>query len=144
MNSEADNMIMELRQGKLPQTTSLSTENAVKSIVIYSPNMDICVSLQMALENRYHITTATEAEMVVALVTTIKPDLAIMNVSSNTGRYLTMMKRVSPRTRVLLVVTSRRFDLAILSLSYSLVDGVFFEPVVIAELIRTIEATLHK
>ena len=142
MNSQADNMIMEMRQCELPQTTSSSTENAVKSVVIYSPRIDICVGLQMALENQYHITTVTETEMFMVLVTTFKPDFVIINASSQIGRLLTMMKRTSPQTRILLVVSSRGFDLAILRKLHSLVDGVFFEPVVIAELAKTLTSLL--
>lgn len=146
MNGVTSDLIMDVRHGECPVTRSPSSECNTRSVVLYSPGMDFCMDLQLALENQYQIVTTTDLEMLMMLVNTFKPDLVMMRASPSLSmkRYITMMKRAFPNIRILLFVSSRMFDLIAISDMRKLVDGVLAEPVVITELTRIMKSLLHE
>jgi DNA-binding response OmpR family regulator len=83
---------------------TVNPKTARKSIVLYSPDADFCVSLQLLLQNRYDITTTSDVDMIVMLAKAFKADMLIVDGSpsrSMVGRF-GAIKRDRPPTVIMM------------------------------------------
>ncbi len=76
---------------------------SMKTIVLYSPDMDFCVSFRMLLQDTYNIVTTTETEMLMILVKSMHPDLVIADtcMSERMNERFKRMKRENTKMKIL-------------------------------------------
>ena len=146
MNKETCNLIIELRQSEQPQTIAPASERTTKTIVLYSPNMGLCVSLQIAFEDRYNMLTTTDSEMLMTLVESLGPDLVIIDAlpSLNLRKCFAKMKREHPQLRILLFISSRLHNPAVLGSLFPLINAVVCQPITLTEFQRRIISLFHE
>jgi DNA-binding response OmpR family regulator len=121
------------------------TDRKVHPIVLFSPNMELCVSIQLALENKYEIMATTDGDVLMMLVKSFEPDLIILNAPLTPGldRLHARLKAADPGTRILLC-SSRPSDIGITGDDRHFVDGVLTGPWSIERLTDKIRALLHE
>jgi len=146
MNNETNEMTMNVGQCALPLPRIPPSGRDAKSVVVYSPDIDFCVSFQMALEDHHQIVTTTDAQMLIVLVKTFKPNLVIIRAvpSRKVRQLLMLMKGTLPQLRIMFFVSARGLDHASFNGFLSLVDEVFYEPVGITKVIESIKSLLHE
>ena len=72
--------ILRLSPRKLPvQETKSSAAESKKTIVLYSPDMDFCVSLRLLFQEQYNIITTTEPDIMMMMVKSFNPELVIVD-----------------------------------------------------------------
>src|SRR5258707_6150079 len=117
MNIETHDLTVEVSKCKFPWPTVPPSDRDPKSVVVYSPDMDFWVSLQLALEDNYQIMTTTNAEMLMTLVKTFNPNLVIIRAvpSQKVRELLMLMKGALPKLRIMFFVSSQKLDHAAFS-----------------------------
>jgi len=102
--------------------------------------MDFCVSFQMLLEDRYHVITTTDPEMMLVLVSTFHPELLIADVFPTRlmcQRFETV-KTQEPSTRIMMFYASYPENQAVLSMMHNTVDALYSKPIDVAEVTHRI------
>ena len=107
-----------------------------QSIVLYSPDMDYCMSLRLLFQDRYNMITTTDVNMLVTIVNAFQPDLVIIDAlpTLRMRRRVELMKRSNAGLRVMFFCTQRISDQEIHDFVRSSVDAVFSKPVDLAEI----------
>ena len=111
-----------------------------QSIVLYSPDMDYCMSLRLLFQNRYNMITTTDANMLVTIVNAFQPDLVIIDAipTQRMRRRVELMKHHNAEMRVMFFTTQRSADHEIHEFIRSFVDAVFSKPVDLVEITERI------
>ena len=106
-----------------------------QAIVLYSPDMDYCMSLRLLFQDRYNMITTTDVNMVVTIVNAFQPDLVIIDAlpTLRMRRRVEMMKRSNADLRVMFFCTQRFSDQETHDFIRSSVDAVFSKPVDLVE-----------
>ena len=107
-----------------------------QAIVLYSPDMDYCMSLRLLFQDRYNMITTTDVNMLVTIVNAFQPDLVIIEAlpTLRMRRRVELMKRSNAGLRVMFFCTQRISDQEIHDFVRSSVDAVFSKPVDLAEI----------
>ncbi len=107
-----------------------------QSIVLYSPDMDYCMSLRLLFQDRYNMITTTDASMVVTIVNAFQPDLVIIDAlpTLRMRRRVELMKRNNAGLRVMIFCTQRISDQEVHEFLRISVDAVFSKPVDLVEI----------
>lgn len=110
------------------------------TIVLYSPDMDLCLSLRMLLQDRYHIVTTTDVKMLETMVSSFLPDLVIVD-----GLPIEMVKRrfenvrkANPQLRIMFFYASLLNNSWIHNFIHKTVDAAFSKPIELSEIMESI------
>ena len=146
MNTEVCDRIIDVRCSEHHQTIPSSSERTANTVLLYSPKMDMCVSLQIAFEGQYNIHATTDLGMLMELVNTFEPQVVIIDEfpTLKVRTCIAKMRREYPRLHIILFVSQQKNPHALFDNVSLLVDVVFYEPVLITELARTMKALLHE
>lgn len=109
------------------------------TILLFSPDMDFCMSLRLLLQNRYHVITTTDAKMLLLSVQTFQPDLVIVDSvpSDVMRRRFEVMKHDKPEIRI--IVFSVSHPAVASKESQRGIDALIAKPIEIGELTSNIE-----
>ncbi len=120
-------------------TTQNHTENK-KTILLYSPDMDFCLSLSMLLQDRFNIVTTTDDDMLYDLAQSLQPVLLIADaIPTFRLRYrFEQLKEELPGLRIVMFYVSRVNTRAIQHEIRRFVDAAYSKPVDIEELTKCI------
>lgn len=110
-------------------------------IVLFSPDVDFCVSMRLCFQDRYTITTTTDLEMLSMIVHDQRPDLLIADAlpTMRIRRRFDAMKRCHARLAIVLMCGSRFLDEETRSYLRKSVITTLYKPVDLAEIGRRIE-----
>jgi DNA-binding response OmpR family regulator len=116
-----------------------------QAIVLYSPDMDYCMSLRLLFQDRYTMITTTDANMLVTIVNAFQPDLVIIDAlpTQRMRHRVELMKRNNADMRVMFFTTQRVADHEIHEFLQTSVDAVFSKPVDLAEITERIRALVE-
>lgn len=114
-----------------------------KTIILYSPDIDFCVSFQMLLEDRYNVVTTTDLEMILMLVNTFHPELLIADVAPTRRmcERFEMIRSQEPATSIMMFYASFP-DRTLLSRIHNTVDVLFSKPIDVTEVTHRIREIL--
>jgi DNA-binding response OmpR family regulator len=117
-----------------------------QAIVLYSPDMDYCMSLRLLFQDRYTMITTTDVNMLVTIVNAFQPDLVIIDAlpTERMRHRVELMKRNNADMRVMFFTTQRFADHEIHEFLRTSVDAVFSKPVDLAEITERIRALVER
>lgn len=117
-----------------------------QAIVLYSPDMDYCMSLRLLFQDRYNMITTTDVNMLVTIVNAFQPDLVIIDAlpTERMRRRVEMMKRANAAMRVMFFYTQRFADSDVHEFLRTSVDAVFSKPVDLAEITERIRELFER
>lgn len=140
MNANATTHRRRVSTGTIPNHITYPRRN---TIILYSPDIDFCVSFQMLLEDRYNVVTTTDLDMILMLVNTFHPDLLIADVAPTKRmcERFEMIKSQEPTTRIMMFYASFP-DQTLLSKIHNTVDALYSKPIDVAEVTHRIREIL--
>jgi hypothetical protein len=79
-----------------------------RSVVLYSPDRDFCLSLSMMWKDEFDLVTTTDDDMIFALVQSIQPDvlLAEARPTVRLQRKFEFLKARFPKLRIVMICTA--------------------------------------
>ena len=115
-------------------------DTATKSIVLYSRDMDFCVSLSMLFQDRYKIVTITDPDMLMTTVKALQPDLLIADAAptERMRHRFHLMKTGLPTLRIMLFYAAHYGSVGEHDSIRKFVDAAFSKPIDIEEIMRQI------
>jgi hypothetical protein len=123
----------------IPTTGDAPAEGASRrTVLFYSPDIDFCVSMRLLFQDRYHVVTVSDPEMVVVAAREFQPYLMVVDsppTKSMTGRF-EQIKREFPKTQIISFYAPQ-FNRATESRStFPWVDAAFTKPIDLAEVTK--------
>jgi DNA-binding response OmpR family regulator len=117
---------------------------ARKTILIFSPDLNLCFSLSMLFQDRFHVVTTTDLAAVGSLAAEHAPDLMIADAvpSERLMEKMDALQTGFSRLPIILLYVYNARDVALDSAVRSHVDSVFYKPVEISAMSRRIEELL--
>jgi DNA-binding response OmpR family regulator len=117
---------------------------ARKTILIFSPDLNLCFSLSMLFQDRFHVVTTTNLAMVESLAAEHAADLMIADAvpSERLIAKLDSLRTLSGRLPVIMLYVYNARDVLLDREIRAHVDSVFYKPVEIAAVSRRIEELL--
>lgn len=118
--------------------------DARKTILIFSPDLNLCFSLSMLFQDRFHVVTTTDLATVEPLAAEHAADLMIADAvpSVRLMAELDAIRIVSGSLPTIMLYVYHARDVALDKEIRSHVDSVFYKPVEIAAVSRRIEELL--
>jgi DNA-binding response OmpR family regulator len=110
------------------------------TIVLYSPDMDLCMSLRMLLQDDYRIVTTTDVKMLTTMVRAFQPDLVIVDglPIEFVKRRFESMKKEYPDMHIMFFYASLFNNSWIHGLIHKSVDAAFSKPIELSEIMESI------
>jgi hypothetical protein len=117
------------------------TETKVKTIVLYSPDVDFCMSLEMLFQGQYRIITTSDPNQIATSVNIHQPDLLIADSlpTERMRKRFELMKQEHPHLRVMLFYVARFENECIPSKDCKSIDAIFYKPIDLVEVIQRID-----
>jgi hypothetical protein len=117
-----------------PSTTGAAgchTDQNMKTIVMYSPDVDLCVSLTLYFQDKYIIVTTTDGNTLSALVDMYHPSLVIADALPTSWilRLFDIWKEAQPEIRVMLFRVWRYEDRKREAAIHKSIDFVVYKPI---------------
>jgi hypothetical protein len=121
-------------QANDPQTEGASAgvrEQTMRTIVMYSPDVDLCMSLTLYFQNKYVVVTTTDGNTLPALVETYHPSLVIADALPTSWilKLFDSWKQTYPETRVMLFRVWRYDDRKREAEIHKSIDFVLYKPI---------------
>ena len=127
--------------GVLPQAAA---DRERKSILIFSPDLNLCFSLSILFQDRYHVVTTTNIATFERLATCFGADLAIVDEvpSECILKRLEVLGAGRPKIPVIMLYVYNSRDVVLDRAIRSRVDSVFYKPVEISVVSKRIDEIL--
>jgi CheY-like chemotaxis protein len=118
----------------------------LKSIVLYSSDVDFCISFMLLFQDRYNVTTTSDVEMLTLAVEQHHPDLVIADAVPNErmAHRFDQIKQDYPHLPIILFYVSRLENLALKENIVKYVDAMFSKPIDISEVTKRINELVMK
>jgi len=115
-----------------------------KSILIFSPDLNLCFSLSTLFQDRYHVVTTTNIATFEKLATCFSTDLAIVDEvpSDCLIKKLEILGRGKPKIPVIMLYVYNGRDVVLDRAVRNRVDSVFYKPIEISAVSRRIDEIL--
>jgi hypothetical protein len=107
-------------------------------VLFYSPDVDFCVSMRLLFQDRYHVITVSEPEMVLGAVREFRPYLMVVDsapTKSMMNRF-EQIKREFPRTRIISLYAPPFYRATESRTTFPWVDAAFTKPIDLAEVTK--------
>jgi hypothetical protein len=119
-------------------------ERERKSILIFSPDLNLCFSLSMLFQDRYHVVTTTNIATFERLATCFGADLAIVDEAPSDCllKRLEVLGTGCPKVPVIMLYVYSGRDVTLDRAIRSRVDSVFYKPVEISVVSKRIDEIL--
>lgn len=120
------------RNGPQPEGASAATqERGIKTIVMYSPDVDLCMSLTLYFQDRYVVVTTTDGNTLPTLVETYHPALVIADALPTSWilKLFDSWKALYPELRVMLFRVWRYDDRKREEEIHRSIDFVLYKPI---------------
>ena len=115
-----------------------------KTILIYSPDLNLCFSLSMLFQDRYNVITTTNLAMIVTFGANYSADLVIVDAvpSEKVIERLGGLKDLKHQLPVIMLYVYNSRDVGLDKIVRDRVDSVFYKPFDIAAVSKRIEELL--
>ena len=126
------------------ESSSAAADGDRKTILIFSPDLNLCFSLSILFQDRYHVVTTTNIATFEKLAACFGADLAIVDdvPSDCLIKRLEALGRGCPRVPVILLYVYNEKDVALDRAVRRRVDSVFYKPVEISLVSKRIDEIL--
>jgi len=117
-----------------------------KTIVLFSRDIDFCVSLQLLLEDRYHVVTTTDPEMILLLAETFAADLIVADAhpSEQMRRRFQTVKLLQRAPAIMMFYVSYPENNRFREMFRSTVDALFSKPLDLIEVMKRIDTLTRR
>jgi DNA-binding response OmpR family regulator len=117
-----------------PQTTGVSagvSDQTMKTIVMYSPDVDLCMSLTLYFQDKYIVVTTTDGNTLPTLVENYRPCLVIADALPTSWilQLFDAWKETHPEIRVMLFRVWRYEDRKREAAIHKSIDYVLYKPI---------------
>jgi DNA-binding response OmpR family regulator len=115
-------------------------------IVLFSPDMDFCVSLRMYLQDRYAISCTTDPDMLLTMVKTLQPGLVIADClpTERMRERFRVIHAQNPDVKIIFFYFSPFGDRWFREFIRNSGDVAFSKPIDLDEVTRTINSLVMK
>lgn len=115
-----------------------------KTILIYSPDLNFCFSLSLALEDRYHVVTTSNTSMLESLACTNAADVLIIDTipSTEIARLVDVLKSHRPGIHVILTYVYDARDDTFDKSIRGHVEAVIYKPFEVDSILSEVEQLL--
>ena len=122
-----------------------AAEEKAPSILLYSPDMDFCMSLRLLFQNRYTVRTTTDPQMLLLMMREFDPQLAIVDglPTARMKRWLERIREESSHVRIMFFYVPRFNDRDTRDYIRNAVDAAFAKPVDLTEVTHRIEELIE-
>jgi DNA-binding response OmpR family regulator len=122
----------------------LREKAALKTIIIYSPDKDLNVSLSMVLQDFFNVITTEDIETLAEYAALHKADLVIADATPTEAlrRRFEKLKEAQRRLRIIMIYVSQFTEKEMKKQFEKVVDEVFYKPIELSELIDSINVML--
>ncbi|HZV13129.1 MAG TPA: hypothetical protein VFA55_07930 [Candidatus Kapabacteria bacterium] len=122
----------------------LREKAALKTIVIYSPDKDLNVSLSMVLQDFFNVVTTEDIEALAGYVAIHKANLVIADAMPTEDLRVRFekLKQEQRRLRIIMIFVSQLIGKKTKEEFNKIVDAVFYKPIELSELIDSINVML--
>ncbi len=116
-----------------------------KTILLYSPDMDFCMSFRLLYQDHYHLITTTDPKFLTPSVRVLRPDLFVADTQPTelTWHCLLQLKSFHQCMRIILLYVEPRKVSAMPEYIPSFIDVALHKPLDIAELSSRIDELLN-
>ena len=116
------------------------------TILLYSPDMDLCMSLRLYFQDRYNVITLTDPELLLTTVQTFHPSLLIIDAlpTERMQDRFGSIKREHSEVRIIVFYGSHVGRDHFHEHVQSFVDVALSKPIEIEELARCMETLMHR
>ncbi len=114
--------------------------DSVPSIVLYSPDMDFCISLRLLFQNRYVVRTTTDPQMLLLMVNDFQPGLVIVDglPTARMKLWLEKIKQGNSSVHIMFFYVPSFNDRAARQYIQNTVDAAFSKPLDLEEVTNKI------
>lgn len=114
-----------------PEEACSSAGNAMKTIVMYSPDLDLCMSLTLYFQDKYVVVTTTDGNTLPTLVETYHPSLVVADALPTNWilKLFDAWKERHPEMRVMLFRVWRYEDRKREAAIHKSIDFVLYKPI---------------
>lgn len=115
-------------------------DESKRTIVLYSPDTDFCVSLRMLFQETYNIVTTTEPDIMMMLVKSFKPDVVIVDSlpTAKMQERFALMRKFHPGVHIMIFYASSMESNIHHELIRQSVDAAFSKPIDLTEVMKSI------
>ena len=126
-------------------STNEHREGRRETIILYSPDMDLCLSLRLYFQEKYNVITLTDPELLVTTGQTCHPSLLIVDAlpTERMQERFGSIKRENPDVRIIVFYASHVGRDHFHEHVQNFVDVALSKPIEIEELARCIENLVH-
>jgi hypothetical protein len=130
--------------GEREEQAAAGNDRDRKSILIFSPDLNLCFSLSTLFQDRYHVVTTTNIATFERLATCFGADLAIVDdvPSDCLIRRLEVLGSGRPKIPVIMLYVYNGRDVILDRAIRSRVDSVFYKPVEVSLVSKRIDDIL--
>ncbi len=138
----------DIASGKLHRLSStgkanlkVSPSELKRTIILYSPDMDFCVSLRMLLQNTYDVLVTTEPDILMMMVKSFAPDVVIVDglLTERMKQRFSIMRKEHPSVRIMMFYAVSMESPAQHESIRQFVDAAFSKPIDIVEVLDRIK-----
>ena len=133
------------REHQQAEETHSKAREGKKTILVFSPDLNLCFSLSLLFQDRYHVVTTTNLAAVGPLVTEHRANLVIID-DVPSPWLITSIDAIRGRQKKVSLVVLYVYDSRLMSLDQAIrahVDSVFYKPVDIAAVSQRIQELLQ-
>jgi DNA-binding response OmpR family regulator len=112
-----------------------------RAILLYSADLDFCISFRLLFQRRFHLATTTDADMLSMTVSTMQPDVLVVDapLTFRTQGKLAVLKLRHPHLRIVLLYVPGRHPEPPHAVLKQIAHAWFPKPINIAEVISAID-----
>lgn len=123
-----------------------SNDEERKTILLYSPDMDFCRSMELYFQEQYTIVTTTDGDALPALAYVHHPELVIADTlpTERMRRRIDLLKHEHPTIRIMMFYVSRYDEQWVKGSPSQSVDAVFYKPIDLAEVTAQVDKLIHR
>ena len=116
-------------------------DEAKKTIIVYSPDLDFCFSMSMLFQDQYNVVTTTDLATLEAMGITYSANLAILD-STPSEKLIGRLKELrvaQPHLPIIIVYVCSAREMPLDAQIREQVDSVFYKPFEISAVCRRVE-----
>ncbi len=120
-------------------------EASQKTILLYSPDMDFCMSFRLLYQDHYHLITTTDAKFMMPSVRILRPDLLVADLQPTEGTFqcLSNLKTMHRNMHIVLLYSPLEDEAPPVEDIPHCIDAILYKPLDIGELSSTITELLR-
>ncbi|MBI1770348.1 MAG: hypothetical protein HYR67_18415 [Bacteroidetes bacterium] len=120
------NIMPELICNELSRGTTATQETGKHTILVYSPDIELCMSVHMMFEPQYRVLTTTDIGMLGEMASSHQPDMLVVDAPPSYVilRQLEAIKRAQPSMAIIALTPARSSDWVLFNVYFPTIDTI--------------------